>query len=104
MATAVDGYAFGLSGSLSGRYGGRVLDLGSPPQFMLMGLEAHHVSEDELLWPRLAERTTLDGLAADLRPPLGERVAAQLGEPCSVLNTHMDEEENTVLPPAAECV
>lgn len=27
-------------------------------RFMLMGLEAHHVSEDEFLWPRLAERTT----------------------------------------------
>ncbi|MFI5882696.1 BTAD domain-containing putative transcriptional regulator [Streptomyces sp. NPDC051554] len=32
MATAVDGYEFGLLGSLSGRYGGRVLDLGSPLQ------------------------------------------------------------------------
>ena len=26
-------------------------------RFMLMGLEAHHVSEDEFLWPRLAART-----------------------------------------------
>ncbi|MFI5882698.1 hemerythrin domain-containing protein [Streptomyces sp. NPDC051554] len=99
-------------------------------QFMLMGLEAHHVSEDEFLWPRLAERTTLhagaiarmeeqhhrleelvtrvrgalDGLAADPRPSLCERVAAQLAELGSVLTAHMDEEENTILPLAADCL
>ncbi|WP_405970145.1 hemerythrin domain-containing protein [Streptomyces sp. NBC_00988] len=99
-------------------------------QFMLMGLEAHHVSEDEFLWPRLAERTTLhagaitrmeeqhhrleelvtrvrgalDGLAADPRPPLCEQVAAQLAELGSVLTAHMDEEENTILPLAADCL
>ncbi|WP_245607928.1 AfsR/SARP family transcriptional regulator [Streptomyces hokutonensis] len=32
MATAVEGYAFGLLGSLSGRHDGRPLDLGSPLQ------------------------------------------------------------------------
>lgn len=97
-------------------------------RFMLMGLEAHHLSEDEFLWPRLAARTTvqaeaitrmeeqhhrleelvtrvrtaLDGLAADPRQPLCEQVAAQLTELGSVLTTHMDEEENTILPLAAE--
>ena len=97
-------------------------------QFMLMGLEAHHVSEDEFLWPRLAERTTqhaeaitrmeeqhdrleelvtrvrgeLEALAADPRPSLCEQVAAQLTELGSVLTMHMDEEENTILPLAAE--
>ncbi|WP_327406003.1 hemerythrin domain-containing protein [Streptomyces sp. NBC_01288] len=97
-------------------------------RFMLMGLEAHHVSEDEFLWPRLAERTTphaeaitrmeeqhhrledlvtrvrgeLDTLAADPRPSLCEQVAAQLAELGSVLIAHMDEEENIVLPLAAE--
>ncbi|MGW0949569.1 hemerythrin domain-containing protein [Streptomyces sp. NPDC002623] len=97
-------------------------------RFMLMGLEAHHVSEDEFLWPRLAARTAgqaeaiarmeeqhhrleellaqvtgaLDGLAADPRPPLCAQVAAQLAELGSVLNAHMDEEENTILPLAAE--
>jgi len=97
-------------------------------RFMLMGLEAHHVSEDEFLWPRLAARAAvradavtrmeeqhqrleklvtevrgaLDGLAADPRPPLCEQVAAQLAELGSVLNAHMDEEESTILPLAAE--
>ena len=28
-------------------------------RFMLMGLEAHHVSEDEFLWPRLAARAVV---------------------------------------------
>jgi iron-sulfur cluster repair protein YtfE (RIC family) len=97
-------------------------------RFMLMGLEAHHVSEDEFLWPRLAARAVvqaeaitrmeeqhhrleelvtqvrgaLDGLAADPRQPLCEQVVAQLAELGSVLTAHMDEEENTILPLAAE--
>ncbi|MGW3649840.1 hemerythrin domain-containing protein [Streptomyces sp. NPDC000878] len=97
-------------------------------RFMLMGLEAHHISEDEFLWPRLTARTVgpaeaiarmeeqhhrleelvvqvtgaLDGLAADPRRPLCEQVAARLDELGSVLTAHMDEEENTVLPLAAE--
>lgn len=99
-------------------------------RFMLMGLEAHHVSEDEFLWPRLAERTAgqaeaiarmeqqhhrleelvtqvtgvLDGLAADPRQPLCEQVADQLTELGAVLTAHMDEEENTILPLAADCL
>ncbi|MFD4509104.1 hemerythrin domain-containing protein [Streptomyces sp. NPDC058457] len=81
-------------------------------RFMLRGLEAHHVSEDELLWPRLAARTAgqaetiarmaeqhhrlekrvtqvtdaPDELAADPRQPLCEQMAAQLprsSERCS---------------------
>jgi hemerythrin-like domain-containing protein len=32
-------------------------------RFMLMGLEAHHTSEDEFLWPRLADRTTVSAEA-----------------------------------------
>jgi iron-sulfur cluster repair protein YtfE (RIC family) len=97
-------------------------------RFMLVGLEAHHVSEDEFLWPRLAARTTvqaeaitrmeeqhhrleelatqvksaLDRLAADPRQPLCEQVAAQLTELGSVLTAHMDEEEHTILPLVAE--
>ena len=97
-------------------------------RFMLMGLEAHHVSEDEFLWPRLSARTTphaeaiarmeeqhhrleelvtlvrgaLDGLAADPRPSVCEQVAAQLTELGTVLTAHMDEEENTILPLAAD--
>jgi hemerythrin-like domain-containing protein len=99
-------------------------------RFMLMGLEAHHVSEDEFLWPRLAARTAgqaeaiarmeqqhhrleelvtqvtgaLDGLAADPRQPLCEQVADQLTELGAVLTAHMDEEENTILPLAADCL
>ncbi|WP_019069626.1 hemerythrin domain-containing protein [Streptomyces hokutonensis] len=97
-------------------------------RFMLMGLEAHHTSEDEYLWPLLTARTgvraeavarmeeqhhrleelvtevrsALDGLAADPRPPLADQVADRLTELGSVLTAHMDEEENTVLPLAAE--
>jgi hemerythrin-like domain-containing protein len=97
-------------------------------RFMLMGLEAHHLSEDEFLWPRLTARAAvraeaitrmeeqhhrleelvtqvrgaLDGLAADPRQPLCEQVAAQLTQLGSVLTAHMDEEENTILPLAAE--
>ena len=97
-------------------------------RFMLTGLESHHVSEDEFLYPRLAARTAgqagaiarmeeqhcgleqlltqvtgaLDELAADPRPPLRDQVAAQLTELGSVLTAHMDEEENTILPLAAE--
>jgi iron-sulfur cluster repair protein YtfE (RIC family) len=99
-------------------------------RFLLMGLEAHHVSEDEFLWPRLAARTAgqagtiarmeqqhhrleelvtqvtgvLDRLAADPRQPLCEQVAAQLTELGAVLTAHMDEEENTILPLAADCL
>lgn len=97
-------------------------------RFMLMGLEAHHTSEDEFLWPRLADRTTvsaeavarmeeqhhrleelvtrvrgaLDELAADPRPFLCAQVADQLAELSAVLTAHMDEEEHTILPLAAE--
>ncbi|WP_405946162.1 hemerythrin domain-containing protein [Streptomyces prunicolor] len=97
-------------------------------RFMLMGLEAHHVSEDEFLWPRLAARTAgqaetiarmeqqhhrleelvtqvtgaLDQLAADPRQPLCGQVADRLAELGAVLTAHMDEEENTILPLAAE--
>ncbi|WP_405576643.1 hemerythrin domain-containing protein [Streptomyces sp. NBC_01092] len=97
-------------------------------RFMLMSLEAHHVSEDEFLWPRLAARTAghaeaitrmeeqhhrleelvtqvtgaLDELTADPRPSLCVQVADQLAELGSVLNAHMDEEEKTILPLAAE--
>lgn len=65
-----------------------------------MGLETHHVSEDEFLVTRV--RAVLDGLAVDPRQPLCEQVAAQLAELGSVLTAHMDEEENTILPLAAE--
>jgi iron-sulfur cluster repair protein YtfE (RIC family) len=97
-------------------------------RFTLIGLETHHASEDEFLWPRLAARAegkagliahmeeqhyrldelitqltgALDELAADPRQPLREQVAAQLTELCSVMTVHLDEEENTILPLAAE--
>lgn len=97
-------------------------------RFMLMGLESHHTSEDEYLWPRLTARApeqadviarmqeqhhrldelvtkvtaALDELAADPRQPLCEQVAAHLTELGSVLIAHIDEEESTILPLAAE--
>ena len=97
-------------------------------RFTLAGLEAHHSSEDELLWPRLTARMAgqtetialmeaqhqqlenlvtlvtraLDELAADPRQSLCAQVAAHLAELNSVLTAHMDEEENTILPLAAE--
>ncbi|MBR7830690.1 hemerythrin domain-containing protein [Actinospica sp. MGRD01-02] len=74
----------------------------SAVRFALLGLEVHHLSEDEYLWPRLMQRATgqseaiacmklqhyrlddliahvtgsLDDLAADPRQPLCEKVAA----------------------------
>ncbi|MCI3277808.1 hemerythrin domain-containing protein [Streptomyces cylindrosporus] len=97
-------------------------------RFMLMGLEAHHTSEDEYLWPLLADRAAahaeaiarmeeqhhrleelvtkvtgaLDGLMAAPQPAVCAEVADQLTELGLVLTAHMDEEERTILPLAAE--
>ncbi|MEV0738254.1 hypothetical protein AB0I51_20265 [Streptomyces sp. NPDC050549] len=60
--------------------------------------EQHHRLEELVT----AVRGALDAPAADPRPPLAEQVADRLTELGSVSSAHMDVEENTVLPPAAE--
>ncbi len=92
--------------------------------FHLDGLEAHHSSEDELLWPVLSERATMSGalvrrmeeqhaglhdalektrreLAAWETAPTPERsgaLAAALGSVVDRLTQHLTEEERDVVP------
>ncbi len=92
--------------------------------FHLDGLEAHHSSEDELLWPVLSERATMSGalvrrmeeqhaglhdalettrreLAAWETAPTPERsgaLAAALGSLVDRLTEHLTEEERDVVP------
>jgi hemerythrin-like domain-containing protein len=92
--------------------------------FMLTGLETHHTSEDEYLWPMLKSRAVehadaithmesqherleelveqvkhaLEGLADDPEQARCEKAAQQITELDAVLIAHMDEEESTVLP------
>lgn len=94
---------------------------------MLDFLETHHSGEDELLWPLLRQRTSLDGdlidrmeaqhsqisaAIADVRRDLpgwaatadaaaGERMAARLESVGDVLTAHLAEEEQRVLPVTA---
>jgi hemerythrin-like domain-containing protein len=94
---------------------------------MLDFLEIHHTGEDELLWPLLRQRTSLDGdlidrmeeqhsqvsaAIADVRRDLpgwattadaaaGGRMAARLESAGDVLTAHLAEEERRVLPVAA---
>jgi hemerythrin-like domain-containing protein len=91
---------------------------------MLDFLHTHHSGEDELLWPVLRPRVSLDGelldrmtaqhgqvaaAVADVRADLGrwaptpdaalgERIAARLDEMTGVLTEHLAEEEARILP------
>ncbi|MFI9503542.1 hemerythrin domain-containing protein [Nocardia sp. NPDC052566] len=91
---------------------------------LLASLEIHHRGEDEYLWPLLRARVTppaevvvrmedqhhriealsvavessIVELLADTGPVTRERLAAQLEALSSILNAHMDDEENSVLP------
>ena len=92
----------------------------------LEGLHLHHTGEDDLLWPRLLERTdahellrrmeaqhagvadALDAIEPVLarwefgaRPAVGDELAAHLDELRAGLLAHLDEEERLVLPLAA---
>ena len=87
---------------------------------MLDFLHTHHTGEDELLWPVLRPRVSLDGdlidrmeaqhgEIADVRrqlpawagsadPETGEKIAARLESAGDVLTAHLAEEEARVLP------
>jgi hemerythrin-like domain-containing protein len=94
---------------------------------MLEFLHVHHTGEDELLWPVLRPRVTLDdglidrmeaqhhqvaaavgdverelpGWSASADAETGERIAARLDEMNEVLLEHLAEEEQHILPLAA---
>jgi hemerythrin-like domain-containing protein len=95
---------------------------------MVTGLHHHHTGEDELLWPILLERVSLHSalvnrmaaqhkqlsvhldrigellpgwrLTADL--VTGRELAGEFGEASALLNEHLDEEENEILPLVSE--
>ena len=96
-------------------------------RLVLRGLEGHHTSEDELLWPKLLERCTpdaelvhrmeaqhervhdaledlgpaLDRWEAEARPAVSDEVAAGLDALRTALLEHLDDEEREILPLAA---
>ncbi|SDF07352.1 Hemerythrin HHE cation binding domain-containing protein [Blastococcus aurantiacus] len=96
-------------------------------RLVLRGLEGHHTSEDELLWPKLLERCTpdaelvhrmeaqhervhdaledlgpaLDRWEAGARPAVSEEVAAGFDALRTALLEHLDDEEREILPLAA---
>lgn len=95
---------------------------------MLDFLHTHHTGEDELLWPVLRPRITLDddligrmeaqhgeiaaavadvrrwlpGWAASADPETGEKIAARIETAAGVLSLHLAEEEERILPLVAE--
>jgi hemerythrin-like domain-containing protein len=97
-------------------------------RLILSGLHLHHTGEDELLWPRLLERaapsselvqrmeaqhhvvedliaTLTPALArweAEARPAVSEEVGATFDQLRVALLEHLDEEEASILPLAAE--
>lgn len=98
--------------------------LGGHLRFVLDGLHVHHSGEDELLWPLLVERATLEGelvagmqsqhaaLATHLdivrsvlgrwettaEPAVGAALIAALRPLHELLVVHLDEEERRILP------
>lgn len=97
-------------------------------RLLLKGLEAHHGSEDSFLWPKLRDRVVplpesvsrmedqhhqldvltakliaaLDGLAVHVESALREEAAVLCEQLTSVVDAHMTEEEDAILPLAAE--
>ncbi len=92
--------------------------------FLLDGLHMHHTTEDDLIWPKLRDRAGLDAplvermeeqhqqidvsvaqvraaMAAwrsDPTPATSSALADRLGEFLVVLENHLDEEEQVVVP------
>ena len=105
----------------------RARGLADHGRLILKGLQLHHTSEDELLWPKLLERCTPDAelvhrmeeqhervhdalealgpaLArweVEARPAVTEEVAADFDALRTALVEHLDEEERAILPLAA---
>lgn len=92
--------------------------------FLLDGLHMHHTTEDDLIWPKLLGRAGLDaplvmrmeeqhheidasvaevratmlGWRADPTPSTSSALADRIGEFMVVLEEHLDEEEEVVVP------
>lgn len=92
--------------------------------FLLDGLHMHHTTEDDLIWPKLLDRTGLDAplvermeeqhqqidasvaevraatsaWSSDPRAATSSALADRIGEFLVVLEGHLDEEEQVVVP------
>jgi len=92
--------------------------------FLLDGLHMHHTTEDDLIWPKLLDRAGLDAplvdrmeeqhqqidvsvvevraassaWRSDPTPATSSALAGRLGEFLAVLEDHLDEEEQVVVP------
>ena len=92
--------------------------------FLLDGLHMHHTTEDDLIWPKLLDRAGLDAplvarmevqhqqidvsvaevraatsaWRSDPAPTTSARLAERIGEFLIVLEAHLDEEEQVVVP------
>ena len=92
--------------------------------FLLDGLHMHHTTEDDLIWPKLLERATLEAplvkrmeeqhqqidesvahvraamsaWRSDPDPATSSALADRIGEFLVVLESHLDEEERVVVP------
>lgn len=92
--------------------------------FLLDGLHMHHTTEDDLIWPKLLDRAGLDAplvermkeqhqqidasvaevraamsaWRSDPTPATSSALADRLGEFLVVLESHLDEEEQVVVP------
>jgi hemerythrin-like domain-containing protein len=93
-------------------------------EFLLDGLHMHHTTEDDLVWPKLLERVGLDAplvqrmeeqhrqidvsvtevraalsvWRSDSSPATSSALADRIGEFLAVLEEHLDEEEQVVVP------
>jgi len=99
-------------------------------RLILSGLHLHHTSEDDLLWPLLAERcpdsaellermqaqhASVDELLerlgpvlrrweAEARPAVAKEAAGLVDRLCEVVVEHLDEEEQSILPLAGTVI
>jgi hemerythrin-like domain-containing protein len=93
-------------------------------EFLLHGLHMHHTTEDDLIWPKLLDRATLEAplvkrmeeqhqlidvsvarvraamsaWRSDPNPATSSALADRIGEFLVVLEAHLDEEERVVVP------
>ena len=99
-------------------------------EFLLDGLHMHHTTEDDLIWPTLLARAELDASLVERMPDQHERIdvlvagvraavpawrsdptpetssllAGRIGEFLVVLEGHLDEEEQVVVPLIDQCL
>lgn len=103
---------------------GRVTAVADHLEFLLDGLHMHHTTEDDLIWPKLLDRTgvdaplvkrmedqhrQIDGSVAEVRAATSawrshptsaasSTLADRVGEFLLLLERHLDEEEHFVVP------